>query len=171
MVLLRDAQFQDAAMLCEAEREVADLHDGLLVSEPDELVESNFHDRIAALANGSGKYLIAELDGQPVGHASLWPMGLKKVSHVLRLDMCVHLGHWRRGYGEMLLRALLDWALHESAARKIELLVRSENAGAVNLYRKLGFVEEGRMKDRVRLRTGRYIDDISMALMLPRGDA
>jgi RimJ/RimL family protein N-acetyltransferase len=158
-------------MLCDAERAVVSAHDGLLVSEPDELAEANFVERIATLAEGRGKYLVAEYAGTAVAHASLWPMGLRKVSHVLRLDMCVHLGHWRRGYGEALLRALLTWAQAESTARKIELLVRSENTAAVSLYRKLGFAEEGRMKERVRLSAGRYVDDLSMAMLLRRSEA
>jgi len=90
---------------------------------------------------------------------------------VLRLDMCVHVGHWRQGHGERLLRALLAWAGAESGAHKIELLVRSENEPAVALYRKLGFAEEGRLKHRVRLRSGRYIDDITMALFLLPSEA
>jgi RimJ/RimL family protein N-acetyltransferase len=171
VLLLRDARPEDAAMLCEAEREVVANHDGLLVSEPDELEESNFMERITSLSDGRGKYLIAELDGKVVAHASLWPMGLRKVSHVLRLDMCVHVGHWRKGYGEALLRGLLAWAQASAHARKVELLVRSESSAAVALYRKVGFTEEGRLKDRVRLRSGRFVDDISMALHLGRSDA
>jgi RimJ/RimL family protein N-acetyltransferase len=171
MLFLRDAQLQDAAMLCEAEQDIVSTYDGMLVSEPEELSEENFRERIATLADGRGKYLIAEVERQPVAHASLWPMGLKNVSHVLRLDMCVHRGHWRRGYGEALLRALLTWANRPPGARKIELLVRSENTAAVSLYRKVGFIEEGRLRGRVRLRSGRYVDDLSMALLLVRGDA
>ncbi len=119
-----------------------------------------------SLPTSCGKYLIAEVGGLPVAHASLWPMGLRSLSHVLRLDMCVHDGHWRQGHGEALLRALLEWAATAANARKIELLVRAENAAAVALYRKLGFVEEGRLRERVRLRSGRFVDDISMGLLL-----
>ena len=171
MPLLRDARLEDATLLCEAERAVVIQFDGLLVSEPDEIVESNFAERIASVSEDRGKYLVIEVDEAIVAHACLWPMGLRKVSHVLRLDMCIHVGHWRQGYGECLLAALLTWARRSSSAHKIELLVRSENEAAVALYRKLGFVEEGRMKDRVRLRSGRYIDDISMAMLLERSDA
>ena len=171
MPLLRDARLQDATLLCAAEHAVATQFDGLLVSERDEIVESTFRERIASVSGDRGKYLVAEVDEAIVAHACLWPMGLRKVSHVLRLDMCVHVGHWRHGYGERLLSALLTWARKSSSAHKVELLVRSENAVAIALYRKLGFVVEGRMKDRVRLRSGRYVDDISMAMLLEHGDA
>lgn len=168
MRTLRGAVREDAAMLCAAERAVVRQYDGLLVSEPNELFEPLYLQRIASLADGRGRYLIAEVDGVAVGHACLWPMPLRRIAHVLRLDLCVHVGHWRRGHGEALLRALLEWAAGQPSARKIELLVRAENAGAVALYRKLGFVEEGRLRERVRLPCGRFVDDISMAFMLER---
>ena len=171
MPLIRDARPEDVPALCAAERDVVQQFDGMLVSEPDEVSESNFTDRLAAISGGRGKYLVVEEGSTLVAHASLWPMGLKKVSHVLRLDMCVHLGHWRQGHGEHLLRALLNWARTESSGQKVELLVRSENEPAVALYMKLGFVEEGRLKQRVRLRSGRCVDDISMALFLLPSEA
>ncbi|MCX9158635.1 GNAT family N-acetyltransferase [Niveibacterium sp. 24ML] len=166
MPIVRDACLQDVPALCAAEREVVALFDGMLVSEPDELAESSFLERLAIVANGKGKYLVVEQDGQLLAHACLWPMGLRKVSHVLRLDMCVHTNHWRQGHGKRLMSALLHWARTESGAHKIELLVRAENAAAVALYRNVGFIEEGRLKHRIRLSSGRYIDDITMALFL-----
>ena len=171
MSQIRDARPEDVPALCAAERDVVTQFDGLLVSEPDEVSESSFIERLAAISDGKGKYLVVEEGGGLVAHASLWPMGLKKVSHVLRLDMCVHLGHWRQGHGERLLQALFDWARTESNGHKVELLVRSGNEPAIALYRKLGFTEEGRLKQRVHLRSGRYIDDITMALFLAPGEA
>lgn len=165
---LRDAVRDDAAMLCAAERAVVRQYDAMLVSEANELFEPLFVQRIASLADGRGKYLIAEDEGVAVGHGCLWPMPLRRIAHVLRLDLCVHVGHWRQGHGEALLRALLDWAAGQPSARKVELLVRAGNDGAVALYRKLGFVEEGRLRERVRLPGGGFVDDISMAFMLPQ---
>ena len=166
MSLIRDARPEDIPALCAAEREVVQNFDGMLVSEPDEVSESSFIEKLSVVSGGKGKYLVVEDGTGVVAHASLWPMGLKKVSHVLRLDMCVHVGHWRQGHGEQLLRALLHWAQAESPALKVELLVRCENQSAVALYKKAGFVEEGRLKQRIRLGNGRYIDDITMALFL-----
>ena len=166
MHTLRDATMDDVPLLCAAERLVVQSFEGMLVSEPDELQESSFADRLNAIAFGKGRYLVAIEDQLLVGHACLWPMGLRKVSHVLRLDMCIHVGHWRRGHGERLLRELISWARRDSGAHKIELLVRSENGPALALYRKLGFTEEGRLKHRIKLRSGKFVDDITMALFL-----
>ena len=97
-LLIRDAVISDAESLCDAEREVVTQHVGLLVSLPQELQPSAFRDRIANANIGCGKYVVVESNGQIVGHASLWPMGLQQIAHVFRLDMCVHVGHWRQGY-------------------------------------------------------------------------
>jgi RimJ/RimL family protein N-acetyltransferase len=161
---IRDATPADAAALCAAEQAVVRVQDGLLISGPDELQEAAFLERIALLSDGRGKYLVVERDSELLAHAGLWPMGLRKVAHVLRLDMCVHLGQWRQGHGRALLESLLEWAHTNPNALKVELLVRSTNLPAVSLYRSFGFVEEGRLRRRVRLPDGRFIDDLSMAL-------
>jgi RimJ/RimL family protein N-acetyltransferase len=163
---IRDATVADADALCRAERDVAAHYPGLLVSLPDELVPSAFRERIVNATNGVGKYLVAEVDGQTVGHASLWPMGLRQNSHVMRLHICVRTEHWHQGYGRALLHGLVTWARANPHVSKIELLVRSTNAPAIRLYRSSGFVEEGRHRNRVRLRDGRFVDDIAMALLL-----
>jgi hypothetical protein len=106
---LRDARPEDAPALCAAEQAIVHAHDGLLVSESDELHESAFLERITSVSSGNGKYLVVERESELLAHACLWPMGLRKVSHVLRLDMCVHLGHWRQGHGCALLDSLPIW--------------------------------------------------------------
>ena len=62
------------------------------------------------------------------------------------------------GLGEALLRGALA-ALHSEGARSCFLEVRSQNAPAVGLYRKLGFAEAGRRK-------GFYRDPADDALLL-----
>jgi RimJ/RimL family protein N-acetyltransferase len=50
---------------------------------------------------------------------------------------------------------------------KVELRVRATNAAAVHLYTKFGFVEEGRLRRRVKLADTGYVDDITMAWFAP----
>ncbi len=168
---IRDAKAEDADILCNAEREVASLNAGLLVSLPEELHVVPFQDRISKANQGIGKYLVAEVHGEIVGHASLWPMGLRQVSHVFRLDMCVHQGHWGQGHGCALLSSLIDWARQNPLAHKVELLVRSSNTPAIQLYRTLGFKDEGRHIDRVKLADGRFVDDLAMSLAVTQNAA
>jgi ribosomal-protein-alanine N-acetyltransferase len=51
----------------------------------------------------------------------------------------------RRGVGRRLCEAVLDWCENEGAA-SVELEVRSLNRAAQAVYRRIGFVEEGRRR-------------------------
>ena len=84
--------------------------------------------------------------------------------HVARMGMGVAKSHRNRGIGRQLMEATIV-RCRELALEKIELGVYSSNEPAIVLYRKLGFVEEGR-KVRSRLVDGIYDDVILMGLFL-----
>jgi RimJ/RimL family protein N-acetyltransferase len=71
--------------------------------------------------------------------------------HRAELGMGVHPEYRRRGLGTRLLQAVID-ATKAAGCLRLELSVYTTNPAAHALYRKLGFVEEGRMIK------GRYID-------------
>jgi ribosomal protein S18 acetylase RimI-like enzyme len=160
MVRIRAARVDDAEALCAAEIETSRTP-GRLVSHPQEFKVEAFASKIAELRD-KGRYIVAEQDGRPVGHAVLEPMPLKRIAHVQRLTIVVHPGFERRGVGAALMRDLVDWAAANPTVEKIELLVRASNEGAISLYRKFGFVEEGRLVKRLKLEDGNYLDDIAM---------
>jgi putative acetyltransferase len=160
-MIIREATIEDAASLVAAEQETARTP-GLLVSRPNELTRAAFEQKIVELG-ASARYIVAEKDGKIVGHALLDPMGLQALAHVFRLTIVVHPGYPGSGIGTALMRDLLDWAERTPRVGKIELLVRSTNERAIRLYSKLGFVEEGRFKNRVRLPDNTFVDDLAMA--------
>ena len=63
---------------------------------------------------------------------------------------------------------LQGWAASLADLRKVELLVRDSNVGAIGLYQRLGFVEEGRFRGRIGLPDGTFVDDVAMAWFPPR---
>ena len=160
-MIIRNAEIEDAASLVAAEQETARTP-GLLVSRPHELTRAAFEQKIIDLGS-SGRYVVAEKDGKIVGHAFLDPMGLQAIAHVFRLTIVVHPGFVGQRIGIALMRDLLDWAEQTPKVGKIELLVRATNARAIRLYSKLGFVEEGRFRNRVRLSNSSFVDDLAMA--------
>jgi putative acetyltransferase len=164
---IRLARVEDAPVMCAAEIETSRTP-GRLVGHPDEFKVESFASKIAELAAGKGRYIVAERDGRAVGHAVLEPMALKRLAHVVRLTIVVHPGFERQGVGTALMQDLIAWATRTPAVGKIELNVRAINEGAIALYRKLGFVEEGRFKNRVRLEDGTFVDDIAMG-WFPKG--
>lgn len=158
---IRTATPADAEALWAAEEATRDTP-GLLVCWPGEIPVQAFRSKIAALAT-TGRYIVAEEDGTPIGHALLDPMPMQANRHVFQLTIVVHPGHLERGIGHALLHDLLDWATRDPRVGKIELNVRAGNLRAQHLYRSLGFVEEARFRGRVRRTDGVVEDDLGMA--------
>jgi ribosomal protein S18 acetylase RimI-like enzyme len=73
---------------------------------------------------------------------------------------------WRgRGVGAALLTAAIAWA-RERGLHKLSLSVFPHNAAAIALYRKFGFVEEGRRIKHYRRASGELWDALDMGLLL-----
>ena len=73
---------------------------------------------------------------------------------------------WRgRGVGSALLGAAIEWA-HGHGLHKLSLGVFAHNTAAIELYRKFGFVEEGRRIKQYRRASGELWDAIEMGLLL-----
>jgi len=73
---------------------------------------------------------------------------------------------WRgRGVGSALMAAAIEWA-RECGLHKLSLSVWPHNAAAIALYRKYGFVEEGRRIKQMRRQSGELWDIVEMGLLL-----
>jgi RimJ/RimL family protein N-acetyltransferase len=73
---------------------------------------------------------------------------------------------WRgRGVGSALLAAAIEWA-RDRGLHKLSLGVFAHNTAAIELYRKFGFVEEGRRIKQYRRSSGELWDAIEMGLLL-----
>ncbi len=70
----------------------------------------------------------------------------------------------RRGYGTEAVALALRYAFHELGLHRVSLDVIATNLPALRLYRGVGFVEEGRLRERV-LREGQEVDLILMGLL------
>lgn len=158
---IRTATPADAEAIAAAEADTQRTP-GLLVGYPGEIPVDAYRAKIAKLAL-DGRYIVAEENGAPVGHAFLEPMPMRANAHVFTLTIVVHPGHVERGIGRAMLRDLLDWAQSDTRVGKIELNVRAGNRRARHLYRRSGFVEEACFHRRVHRLDGVYEDDIGMA--------
>ncbi|MCD7034887.1 GNAT family N-acetyltransferase [Metabacillus sp. GX 13764] len=75
-----------------------------------------------------------------------------------------------KGYAKESLQLLLRFAFHECSLNRIGLDVISYNEAAINLYKKAGFHEEGRMRQAV-LRNGGAYDRIMMGMLREEWEA
>lgn len=85
-----------------------------------------------------------------------------RMRHRGRIGIGVQAPFRHLGVGETLLRILLEWATDEPELERVELSVFAHNVRAMELYRKLGFVEEARLMRAFKLADGSYYDDVMM---------
>lgn len=104
---------------------------------------------------------VAVVGNEVVGelHIDPTPFGFGEVA------MMVAAGWRGRGVGTALLVAAIDWA-RQRGLHKLSLSVFPSNERALALYRKLGFVEEGRRVKHMRRTSGELWDLVEMGLHL-----
>ncbi|MCW2972627.1 MAG: GCN5-related N-acetyltransferase [Thermoleophilia bacterium] len=121
-----------------------------------------------SLTNRLDRSLVAEsLDGgEVVGNLGLMVATSPRRRHVAALGMSVRDAWQGRGVGTALLAAACDVADKWLGLRRIELEVYPDNPAGLALYRRFGFVEEGRRVGD-SFRAGAYVDTIVMGRIRP----
>ncbi len=161
--VVRSAEERDAPVLLENTREI--LRSPFLVTTPDEFTQSEDAERawIAEHRSRPGwLVLVPEVAGQVVGVLSFENGARQRLAHRGTFGLSL-LAAWRgRGIGDALLGSLLGWARENPLIEKVCLGVFAGNERAIGLYRKHGFVEEGRRVREFKLGPGEYADDLLM---------
>jgi diaminopimelate decarboxylase len=105
--------------------------------------------------------------GRVVGHIYIQREAHPVTRHVATLGIAVSADHRGRGIGRALMAEAFRWA-RSSGVEKIMLSVYPHNHAAIALYRRFGFVEEGRLVGHSRKSTG-YEDEILMSAWITEG--
>lgn len=98
--------------------------------------------------------LVATIDDQIKSIASINSNKKSRTKHVGTLGIVVEEQYCGLGLGRKLIDYLIDWAKSNGITKKISLLTRQDNIRAIELYKKIGFEEEG------MLRKDNYIDGV-----------
>ncbi len=109
-------------------------------------------------------FLVAAEGERIVGWLQMVRQPHPVVRHVATFGMAVAPDRRGRGIGSALLAEALRWAREQGVA-KVELSVYPENRAALGLYRRFGFVEEGRLRRHSRRSFGDQ-DEILMGVWL-----
>lgn len=109
-------------------------------------------------------YIVAIIGGEIVGTADVARGRHSKNRHAASLGIAIRKDARGVGLGMAMMRAMIGWA-RSVGIRKLTLGVFASNTPAVALYRKLGFTQEGRLKEQVILKE-RPVDELLMALWL-----
>jgi RimJ/RimL family protein N-acetyltransferase len=90
-------------------------------------------------------WFAAEVDDDLIGEC-----GLQSIDHYRRsCQIGIALGreYWGKGLGQDAVRTLVDFAFRDLGMHRVGLEVLADDERAVGAYRKVGFVEEGRLRD------------------------
>jgi L-amino acid N-acyltransferase YncA len=153
---VRPAAAGDARAMAALFAAVAAEHTGIATEPPVDIDE-----RAAQFARTADGSVVAVAGGQVVGLLHVEPSrhGFGELGMLVDRD-------WRgRGVGSALVRAAIGRARGQGL-HKLCLEVFAHNAAAIALYRKCGFVEEGRRTGQYRRTSGELWDSIVMGLAL-----
>ena len=154
--VVRPASAGDALAMAEIFAAVAGEHDGIATEPPVDVEE-----RSALFARSAGESVVAVAGDRIVGmlHIEVSRFGFGE------FGMLVERGWRGRGVGSALVEAAIAMA-RDRGLHKLCLEVFAHNTAAIGLYRKFGFVEEGRRRQQYRRADGELWDSIMMGLPL-----
>lgn len=146
----------DAKAMAKLYAAVAEERDGIAAEPP-----VNIDERAALFARTVGGSVVAVADDQIIGilHVEATRHGFGEIGMLVDRD-------WRgRGAGSELVQSAISLA-REQGLHKLSLEVFAHNTAAIALYRKCGFIEEGRRTRQYRRASGELWDSIIMGLAL-----
>jgi diaminopimelate decarboxylase len=111
--------------------------------------------------------VVALEGGRMVGHVYIQREAHPVTRHVATLGIAVSADRRGIGIGRALMAEAFRWA-QSAGVEKIMLSVYPHNDAAITLYRRFGFVEEGRLVGHSRKSTG-YEDEILMSAWVEEG--
>ena len=153
---VRPGRPEDGRPLAELFAAVAEERDGIAAEPPVDLDR-----RASRWPDEVDRSLVAVSGDEYIGSLSLYPTW-----HGVALLGMLVAKPWRgRGVGSALLAAAIEKA-RADGFHKISLEVFPHNDAGIALYRKFGFVEEGRYVKHYRRQSGELWDTIIMGLLL-----
>lgn len=166
-IQLRHVEVSDASKVIEFvhgfvyEEEYVPLTEGEFnpTLEEEEQILSNY------IARSNSLFLVAEYDGKLVANINVDGNQRKILHHTAVFGMGMHKEWQSCGLGTAILDAAINWARANPELEILFLQVYAENQAGLALYRKMGFVEHGRIPDFFK-QNGRYHDEISMHLFV-----
>ena len=163
-ISLRTGNINDAEAVLELEKEILSEND-FMISVIEEFEETSEQLRSwiqKILENEREQLIAAEINGEVVGLIVFRSKSSKRLSHTGSFTAMVKKEYRNQGIGKLLIKELLNWAEQNLLIEKVSLGVLSTNQRAIELYKSMGFVEEGRKIKEVKFSKDLYVDDILM---------
>jgi RimJ/RimL family protein N-acetyltransferase len=101
-------------------------------------------------------------DGEVIGQVQLH--AIDHFSRRCELGIALGKGYWNQGYGQDATRTIVRYAFEHLDMNRVGLRVLADDPRAVGAYRKVGFVEEGRLRQHIMNR-GELRDELIMSIL------
>ena len=108
--------------------------------------------------------LVARVEGKVVGGASMHPQTEKR-AHVAEFGIFICDGYRNLGLGTAMLKEFIEIA-KKRGFEILQLSVFANNARALNVYKKCGFREIGKLSRDIKFLDGKYADRRLLELLL-----
>ncbi|MFY3790878.1 GNAT family N-acetyltransferase [Ureibacillus sp. MALMAid1270] len=146
IITLRTALPEDAKQILKFIKTILKDAPFLLTTESEFNITDDQHVQfLKQMLEDNGKLaILAEYQGNIIGFLDFHNGGKKRIQHQGEFGMSISEAFRNQGVGRALLTCLLDWAKDHPLIEKVCLEVFAENTNAIALYKKFGFVEEGR---------------------------
>jgi RimJ/RimL family protein N-acetyltransferase len=116
-------------------------------------------------ADNSSIILLATMDDEIISIASITSSPKARTKHVGTLGIVIAEEHCGFGLGRILMEELIEWAKLNGTTKRIHLVTREDNAKAIELYKKVGFKEEGLLQQDTYI-NGVYYNTLIMGLLV-----
>lgn len=167
-VTIREALPEDASQIVEVSKTIGDQTEFLVADEYGENMPIHLLENQLETIHDSDNQLllVAVVEEQIVGSASVRTSEEKRVSHIGEVGISLLKDYWGIGLGSVLLEELMDWSQQTEKIRRLELTVQKQNERAIHLYEKFGFQTEAVMTRGASGDDGRFLDVLLMSKMI-----
>lgn len=157
-IVIRHAEPTDAEALFRILSQPETYRDTLQLPHPSQQM---WQDRLTSPKQGQQRF-VACIEGEVVGDLTLEVSDRLRRRHSASFGICVDLHHRGKGVASALMKEMITLCDNWLSIERIELTVFSDNATAIALYQRFGFVTEG-VARRFAVRDGQQVDALYMA--------
>jgi RimJ/RimL family protein N-acetyltransferase len=132
-----------------------------------EMSEEKFVEELGTTRATSDIILVIEVvegdSARPIGNCGLHQISPKDHDAVFGI-VIGEKDHWGKGYGTEAGRLLLDYGFQQLNLHRISSSALAFNERSIKLHKKLGFVEEGRLRQAM-FKNGQYHDRVEFGML------
>ncbi|MED1864391.1 GNAT family protein [Fictibacillus nanhaiensis] len=162
--IIRTVRVEDAEAILQIQREVISEHDFFIAVSKEFNKKTKDHEEWIRniLEHERETMLVAEHKNTVVGWIVFRSQERLRMHHTGSFAIMLQ-KEWRnKGLGKLLIHELLSWAEKHPVIEKVTLGTFSTNTRAIEIYKRLGFLEEGRKVKEFKFGKDEYVDDVLM---------